>query len=75
MRTALVDQYVKVHPSLVGAGSSDSSNAPSEPRALIPLKVVERPDPPCPPKGLLIDVKAIGLNYAGGLHGKSAGLG
>jgi NADPH:quinone reductase-like Zn-dependent oxidoreductase len=25
----------------------------------------ELPEPSCPPKGLLIDVKAIGLNYAG----------
>lgn len=58
MKAALVTgSYLKVHPTLVGAQSTDTSVAPADPSVLIPLKVHDVPDPKCPPGGLLIDVK------------------
>lgn len=65
MKAALVEQYVKVHPALVGSNSTSlPADAPADPRVLIPLQIKEVPTPACPPLGLLVDVKAVGLNYA-----------
>ncbi|KAI9029174.1 hypothetical protein DFJ74DRAFT_657400 [Hyaloraphidium curvatum] len=65
MRAVVVREYVKAHPSLIGASSNESPiGAPTDPALLLPLKIESVPDPVCPPKGLLVDVKFVGLNYA-----------